>query len=121
MSEQEVATAMSGLALRLAEVWNEERCDWRLLYEDPFYGIPPSWQVILTWTDEHTYTHGADYVTYDWISYGETAEEALLGAVEWAEALHAWGLVLDDEGGRDTDLQAHLAESDRIIFGAATP
>lgn len=75
------------LATRLAELWGAERCDWTVRFESGSYGNAPTWVLTLTWTDEHAYTHGADWVTYDWQFYGDDFMEALTGAVEWCEAL----------------------------------
>ena len=88
---------LESLALRLAQVWNDERCEWQMHYEAPMYGNPPSWRVNLTWVDEYAFIHGADFVTFDWMTYGDTAARALLAAVEWAEALHTWGQAAESQ------------------------
>lgn len=88
-----VTLTTSALAVRLEQLWSEERCDWRIEFERSSYGrIEESiWTLTLEWTQEGGSPHRADWTTYHWQFYALISEggpeDVLLQAVEWCEAL----------------------------------
>jgi hypothetical protein len=78
------ATDSAALGARLADLWSAERCDWHIDFEA---GDPPQWVLTLEWTQEYGNDHQADWVTFHWLFYGETVEDALTDAAEWCEGL----------------------------------
>lgn len=65
----------------LQELWCAEHCDIKVDYREV------EWVVDLVWVSEWGNPHNADWAEYTWEFYGETIDEALTAALEWAKAL----------------------------------
>lgn len=74
------------LGIRLSDLWYAERCGWHINFDGGAHS-DNAFIVELEWTQEHDNAHQADWITYTWQFYGDTAEEALRDAVEWCEGL----------------------------------
>lgn len=79
------------LADLLAELWSDERCDWRVEHHGvPWNKTDDPFIVVLEWTQEYGNDHGADWTTFTWQFHGSSVEDALEIAVEWCEELAPW-------------------------------
>jgi hypothetical protein len=84
-------TELVETAARLDEVWWGEWIGWRVEYQRSLDRTNPwPWTCWLSWSSESGNPHGADWAEYTWSFYGATAEEAMVEAVNWAEALLVW-------------------------------
>lgn len=92
MADQERAGEnVDGLAVRLSELWSDERCDWTLRFDAPSYGNKGCWMLTLEWTQEYGTDHQADWTTYHWEFYAHEGEggpdDVLRQAVDWCADL----------------------------------
>lgn len=79
------------LGARIDELWDDERCDWKIVHEASIDSDNHGWwNVYLDWTSEYGNPHGCDWVTYNWQFYACSAEAAMREAVAWLEALAPW-------------------------------
>lgn len=83
----------SEMAQRLSDLWDDERCEWKLAFESSRWRFSEEapWTLTLTWTEEGGSPHHADFTTYDWQFYALVSEggpdHVLRQAVDWCEAL----------------------------------
>lgn len=66
--------------IELQELWSAELCDIKVEYHE-------GWEVHLVWVSEWDNPHQADWAEYTWEFYGDTIDETLTLALEWAKAL----------------------------------
>lgn len=79
-----MTTHTTGLMEELTELWSAERCgvDWR--FEE---NTSEPWCLLLSWVQEYGNLHQADWCEWTWQFYGETFEDAIVQAVDWARGL----------------------------------
>lgn len=75
------------LAEQLSELWDAERCSWSLEYEPAMYHAKGTFRLDLEWADDRDTPHKADWATYTWQFYADTADEAISDAVAFCEGL----------------------------------
>lgn len=78
--------AQGYLGAKLDKLWDAERCTWHIDFSADTV-TDYAWVLTLEWVQEHGTEHGADWVTFAWLFYGATVEEAVGIAIDWCEGL----------------------------------
>lgn len=81
-----MSDVLTDLLIELLDLWSAERCEVKMEFDESA-GSSESWTVLLVWVSEWNNPHQADWAEYTWNFYGETLDEALGEALEWAKAL----------------------------------
>lgn len=77
----------TGLMNELHELWDGEGLEVHIGFDEPYFASEEPWHVTLEWTTESGNPHQADWARYTWQFYGETPEESITAAIDWARSL----------------------------------